>query len=91
MHSSTSSIVLLAAFAASTIAQSTTTPVTGLLGDAPKVNNENPNTAYVATLPNSVTSNVRGTISIAGNGGNTGVVVDVTIDGLPEEGGPFSR
>lgn len=70
-------------------AQSNTSPVTGKLGDALVVTDNPTSLQYIATFPNSVNSTVRGTVAVVSVPDGTGVSFDVTISGLPEEGGPF--
>ncbi|GAB7343149.1 hypothetical protein MBLNU457_1224t1 [Dothideomycetes sp. NU457] len=88
MRSTTVTALLLGA-AISVTAQSNTTPITGTLGNA-TITTDNPaGAAYVATLPNLATTNIRGAVTASTNAGNTGVSFQVTLDGFPTEGGPF--
>ena len=88
MPSTTISTLLLAA-SISVAAQSSTTPVTGILGNATITTNNPAGVAYVATLPNLANTNIRGAVVASTNAGNTGVSLQVTLDGFPTEGGPF--
>ncbi|EME50180.1 hypothetical protein DOTSEDRAFT_144838 [Dothistroma septosporum NZE10] len=56
-------------------------------GAAPKVTNEPAGTQYVATLPN--TKSTTGTVMIGSGPGGNGASIQVSISGLPTEGGPF--
>ncbi|KAI9890717.1 MAG: hypothetical protein M1814_003647 [Vezdaea aestivalis] len=88
MHFSTI-VTSLTAAAALASAQSTTTPVTGKLGDAKIVTNNPPSTVYTANLPNKNTTNVRGTIVASSASNGTGVVFTISVRGFPTSGGPF--
>ncbi|KAI9843345.1 MAG: hypothetical protein M1837_006471 [Sclerophora amabilis] len=67
-------------------AQSTTTPVTGKLGDALVVNNNPIGVTYTATLPG---TSVKGSISGTSGSNGTGVNWKVDFSNFPTEGGPF--
>ena len=58
-----------------------------LAGAAPKVTNNPTGTQYIATLPN--TKNTTGTIMIGPGPAGNGAAIQVSISGLPTEGGPF--
>ncbi|OCL12959.1 Cu,Zn superoxide dismutase-like protein, partial [Glonium stellatum] len=62
---------------------------TGKLGDAPVVTNNPIGASYYATLPNKATESVRGTVYAVSSPTGKGVDFDVTLSGLPAEGGPF--
>lgn len=68
-------------------AQSTTTPVTGALGDAPVVNDNPKGATYVATLPPA--KGPTGTVTAVAANNGTGVVFNVNVSGFPSSGGPF--
>ncbi len=77
-------------------AQTTTDPVTGILGNATVVENNLPGPIYVATLPeeeffnpNDPRGNVKGSISATANPNGIGVSFQVTFSNLPTSGGPF--
>lgn len=63
---------------------------TGKLGDAQVVTDNPVGPVYVATLPESDESTIRGFISGTANDDGTGVKFEVEFHGLPE-GGPFSK
>ena len=80
MRSSTVFSLLAAAAAAG--AQSTPAPV---------VNSNPAGAVYVAELPDKNSTTVRGSVQIGSAPDGKGVQVSVSISGLPEEGGPFSK
>ncbi|KAF2842236.1 Cu,Zn superoxide dismutase-like protein, partial [Patellaria atrata CBS 101060] len=61
---------------------------TGQLGDAAAITNNPEGAIYVATLP--ISKGVRGTVTAQTAPGGAGVAFQITVDGLPTEGGPFS-
>ncbi|KAI9800630.1 MAG: hypothetical protein M1826_005345 [Phylliscum demangeonii] len=64
--------------------------VTGALGDAAIVKDNPIALTYTATLPNSTTSNIRGSISATASTNGTGVQFTVKLSGLPDPSlGPF--
>jgi len=62
---------------------------TGKLGDAPVVTNNPIGASYYATLPNKESESVRGTVYVVSSPTGKGVDFDITLSGLPAEGGPF--
>jgi len=77
-------------------AQTTTTPVTGTLGNASTVENNPPGVIYTATLPttefnnpNDPRGNVKGSISATANPNGIGVSFTINFSNLPTSGGPF--
>jgi len=62
---------------------------TGELGDAPVVTNNPIGASYYATLPNKESESVRGTVYAVSSPTGKGVDFDITLSGLPAEGGPF--
>jgi len=77
-------------------AQTTTSPVTGTLGNATVVENNPPGPIYVATLPDTEffnpsdpRGNVKGSVSATANPNGIGVSFQVTFSNLPTSGGPF--
>lgn len=62
---------------------------TGKLGDAPVVTNNPVGASYYATLPNKESESVRGTVYAVSSPTGKGVDFDITLSGLPAEGGPF--
>jgi len=79
-----------------TTAQSTTFPVTGILGNATVVENNPIGVVYTATLPTTEffnpsdsRGNVKGSVSAVANDNGTGVTFSVSFSNLPTSGGPF--
>jgi len=77
-------------------AQTTTVPITGILGNASVVEDNPPSLIYTATLPpisffNPVDprGNIKGSISATTNPSGFGVSFQVSFSGLPTSGGPF--
>lgn len=91
MRTTRRSTALLAALAGITlVAAQTEKIVTGSRGNASVITNNTPGVLYMATLPNSVTTDVRGAVVVASNPSSTGVNFQVSMAGFPDEGGPFS-
>jgi hypothetical protein len=96
MYFSAITSVLVAVLLTCAGAQSTTTLVTGALGNATVVENNPPGPIYVATLPteeffnpNDPRGNVKGSVSATANPNGIGVSFQVTFSNLPTSGGPF--
>jgi len=71
------------------LAQSSSNPVTGSLGNA-TVSTNNPEGAYyIAVLPNLENTNIRGAVVASTTPDRTGVSFQVTLNGFPTDGGPF--
>ena len=85
MHST----LIIALLASIVSAQTTSTPVTGILGDAAVISNNPSDSIYTATLPDNEKSTVRGSVVAQGVQGGQGVHFDVHFSGLPSSGGPF--
>ena len=87
MHSST----LLTGFTglALVCAQSTTTPVTGSLGDATVITDNPKGITYIATLPAS--KGPQGAVTAVASNNGSGVVFNVNVSGFPSTGGPFRK
>ena len=64
---------------------------TGKLGDAAVVDNNPVGASYEARLPNRPSTSVRGVFLASSNPSGRGVDFQITLDGLPSEGGPFSK
>ena len=60
---------------------------TTLAGDAPVTTNNPPGVQYIAILPKD--NAVSGSVVASSNSTGTGVNFDVSISGLPAQGGPF--
>lgn len=75
--------------AAAVSAQSDTTPVTGKLGDAKVVTDNPAGVAFYATLVPSTKYSIQGSVLASTSSDRTGVNFQVSISGLPSEGGPF--
>lgn len=75
--------------AAGTVAATGYSGVTGKLGDAAVITNNPAGAVYAATLPNREDTPVRGSVVASTVGGGEGVEFQVSISGLPAEGGPF--
>ncbi|KAM0722877.1 hypothetical protein Q7P37_001075 [Cladosporium fusiforme] len=58
--------------------------------DAPVVEGNPIGTQYTAVLPDRNDTDIRGAVMVNTNSNGTGANVQVSISGLPEEGGPFS-
>ena len=66
--------------------------VTGQLGDAAIVEGNPAGVSYVATLPNSDTTDIRGSVVGTSNANGTGVNFQVSLSGLPDASlGPFCK
>lgn len=64
--------------------------VTGKLGDARIVENNPAGVSYIATLPESDTTNIRGSVVGTSNSNGTGVNFQISLSGLPDASlGPF--
>ncbi|KAK6443226.1 Cell surface superoxide dismutase [Cu-Zn] 4 [Oleoguttula sp. CCFEE 5521] len=61
-----------------------------IASDAPVVTNNVVGTSYIATLPDRNDTSVRGAVIVNTNSNATGANVQVSISGLPSEGGPFT-
>jgi hypothetical protein len=59
--------------------------------EASAVDNNPIGTQYFAMLPNRTDTTVRGAVAVNTNSNGTGANVQVSISGLPAEGGPFSK
>lgn len=59
--------------------------------DAPVVENNPIGTQYIAKLPDKNDTTVRGAVVVSSNSNGTGANVQVSITGLPDTGGPFSK
>lgn len=81
--------LVLALLASTVSAQTNSTPVTGILGDAAVISNNPSDSIYTATLPDNDKSSVRGSVVAQGVRGGPGVHFDVNLSGLPGSGGPF--
>jgi hypothetical protein len=62
-----------------------------LASDAPVVSNNPIGTQFVAVLPDKSDTTVRGTVMVDTNANGTGANVQVSISGLPKDGGPFRK
>lgn len=62
---------------------------TGKLGDAAEITNNPASAVYAAVLPNRDDTAVRGSVIASSVANGQAVEFQVTISGLPEEGGPF--
>lgn len=58
-----------------------------LADSAPEATNQPPGVQYIATLPN--TTDTRGSVMVGSGTAGNGVQIQVSISGLPSEGGPF--
>lgn len=56
-------------------------------GDAPETTNQPSGVQYIATLPD--TKPLRGSVMIGTGTAGNGVQVQVSLSGMPSEGGPF--
>lgn len=66
--------------------------VTGQLGDAAIVEGNPAGVSYVATLPDSKTTDIRGSVVGTSNSNGTGVNFQVSLSGLPDPSlGPFCK
>lgn len=79
-------------------AQTTTSPVTGILGNATVVEDNPPGPIYVATLPENEffnpddpRGNIKGSVSATANPNGIGVSFQITFSNLPTSGGPFRK
>lgn len=79
-------------------AQTTTVPVTGILGNASAVENNPIGVVYTATLPTTEFNNpsdprgnVKGSVSAVANSNGIGVSFSVSFSNLPTSGGPFRK
>ena len=64
--------------------------ITGKLGNALITNNNPLGVSYTATLPDSPTTGVRGSITATSNSNGTGVAISVSLFGFPDPSlGPF--
>jgi hypothetical protein len=59
--------------------------------EAPVVDNNPIGTQYIAMLPNRTDTTVRGAVAVNSNSNGTGANVQISVSGLPAEGGPFSE
>jgi hypothetical protein len=84
MHISQAAVLAAVGFFATANAQSSTNPVTGILGDSLVVSDNPIGTTYTATLNTKLTGSV---VATSQNG--TGVTFNVNVHGFPSEGGPF--
>lgn len=98
MHLSTIVPVFVAALFTSAGAQTTTSPVTGILGNATVTEDNPPGPIYVATLPDTEffdptdpRGNVKGSVSATANPNGIGVSFQVSFSNLPTSGGPFRK
>lgn len=96
MHRSTITPCFFAALLTCAGAQTTTYPVTGILGNATVVENNPVGPVYVATLPETEffnpddpRGNIKGSVSATANPNGIGVSFQVTFSNLPTSGGPF--
>ncbi|KAM7208359.1 Cu,Zn superoxide dismutase-like protein [Naviculisporaceae sp. PSN 640] len=64
--------------------------VTGQLGDAKAITNNPRGAIYTATLEGGLTKTVKGKVVARSGPAGKGVVFNLTLSGLPTEGGPFS-
>ena len=62
---------------------------TGKPGDASVVTNNPIGASYYATFPNKESESVRGSVYAVSSPTGEGVDFDITLSGLPPEGGPF--
>lgn len=88
--------VLVAISCAVVGAQSTTEPITGILGNATVVENNPRGVIYTATLPTKQffnpedpRGNIKGSVSGTANANGTGVSFSISFSNLPTSGGPF--
>lgn len=88
--------VLVASLLTLVGAQTTTVPVTGLLGNATATKNNPVGDTYVAVLPSKEFLNpanpkggVQGSVSAKANSNGEGVAFTVSFSNLPATGGPF--
>ena len=66
--------------------------VTGQLGNAAIVEDNPAGVSYVATLPESDTTNIRGSVVGTSNANGTGVNIQVSLSGFPDASlGPFCK
>jgi len=90
MYSSTArSTLSLLALSLTSIIHAQTSPPTGLLGDAQIVTTNPAGASYIALLPNSPLTTVRGSLTAITSPSNFGIDVALTLSGLPTEDGPF--
>lgn len=75
-------------FAVCALAQNQTT---GKLGDAMVIGNNPPMTSYVALFSRSDMSKIKGKVTVISGKDGKGVNFSLTVQGLPKEGGPFSK
>lgn len=64
---------------------------TGKMGDAHVVSDNPVGPVYVATLPDSDTTTLRGSVTATAKEGGKGVEFEVDFTGFPEEDGPYSE
>jgi hypothetical protein len=95
---STSILPALLATLSFAAAQSTTDPVTGILGNASVVENNPPGVVYTATLPekqffnpNDPRGNIKGSVVAVANPNGIGVSFQINVSNLPTSGGPFRK
>lgn len=65
------------------------TPV--LTASAPVTSINPPSVQYIAVLPDKNDTLVRGAVQVNSNANGTGVTVQVSVSGLPAQGGPYSK
>jgi hypothetical protein len=75
-------------FAVCAFAQNQTT---GKLGDAVVVGNNPPMASYIAHFSRSDMSKLKGKVTAISGKDGKGVNFSLTVQGLPKEGGPFSK
>ncbi|TKA62800.1 hypothetical protein B0A49_09659 [Cryomyces minteri] len=80
---------ILAAFVTSGLVLVGAQSSTGLFGDAAVTRNNPIGEVYIATLPDSTITAVRGQVIATAAEDGTGVAFVVTFSGLPTSGGPF--
>jgi hypothetical protein len=87
---------LMAALFTSVGAQTTTVPVTGILGNATVLSNNPVGAVYTASLPaerfftaSGLDGNIKGSISATANPDGVGVSFTVDLSNFPASGGPF--
>jgi len=96
MYSAFVYLLLVGALFAFVGAQTTTEPVTGILGNATVVEDNPPGLIYTATLPTKQffnpedpRGNIKGSVSATANPNGIGVSFNVNFENLPTSGGPF--
>lgn len=97
MHLTTLALPLVAAWLAYVFAQSSSGPVTGLLGNATVVTGNPVGVWYMATLtdteffnPDDPRGNIKGSVIATAHPDGVGVDFQVTFANLPTSGGPVS-